>query len=64
MALCERCDHPTASPENEYGEFICDDCAQNDAEAAYERHTANFHDGGCTSLNSLQHQQIEAQKLK
>ena len=27
--LCERCDATTASPENEFGEFICDDCEQN-----------------------------------
>jgi hypothetical protein len=64
MALCERCDCGTPNAENEYGEFICDNCEQNAAEAAYERHCEDFHDGGCTRFNSLQQQQIEARRLK
>lgn len=64
MALCERCDHPTINPENAYGEFICANCEQNAAEAAHERHCEAFHDGGCTSFNSLLDQQIEARRLK
>lgn len=62
--LCDRCDAPTANAENDYGEFICDDCEQNAAEAAWERHCEDFHDGGCTRFNSLQQQQIEARRLK
>ena len=50
--------------ENEYGEFICEDCEQNAAEAAYERFCEDFHDGGNTSFKSLQQQQIEARRLK
>lgn len=61
---CKRCDSRTSNPENEYGEFICDNCAQNAAEAAYERHCEDFHDGGCTRFNSPRDQQIEALKLK
>lgn len=64
MAPCERCDCVTTNPENDYGEYVCDDCTQNAAEAAYERHCEDFHDGGCTSFNSLQHQQIEARRFK
>ncbi|MDB5584851.1 MAG: hypothetical protein JWR80_10027 [Bradyrhizobium sp.] len=62
--LCDKCDTPTANSENDYGEFVCDNCEQNAAEAAYERHCEDFHDGGCTRFNSLISQQIEAQKLK
>ena len=61
---CERCDVVTASPENEYGEFMCDNCEQNAAESAYERYCEDFHDGGSTRFNSLRDQQIKAKKLK
>jgi hypothetical protein len=64
MTRCDKCDGVTANLENDYGEFICDDCAQNAAEAAYERHCEDFHDGGCTRFNSLLDQQIEARRLK
>jgi hypothetical protein len=50
--------------ENEYGEFICDDCEQNKAEAAYERFCEDFHDGGATQFKTLQQQQIEAKRMK
>jgi ribosomal protein L37AE/L43A len=61
---CNTCDCRTLNFENEYGEFICDDCIQNAAEAAYERHCEAFHDGGSTQFISLQQQQIEARRLK
>lgn len=61
MALCERCDCATTSPENEYGEFNCE---QNAAEAAYERYCEDFHDGGSTRFISLEQQQAEARRLK
>lgn len=64
LTLCDECNHEAWMSENEYGEFICDDCEQNAAEAAYERHCEDFHDGGCTRFNTLQQQQIEAMKLK
>ena len=62
--LCDECNHPAHMAENEYGEFICEDCLQNKAEAAYERYCEDFHDGSCTRFNSLQQQQIEARRLK
>lgn len=62
--LCARCDTPTANPENDYAEFICDDCEQNAAEAAWERHCEAFHDGGCTRFISLEQQQAGARRLK
>lgn len=40
--LCEKCDAPTANPENDYCEFICDDCADNAAERAWERHCTDY----------------------
>ncbi|HEX7893597.1 MAG TPA: hypothetical protein VF447_05340 [Terriglobales bacterium] len=44
-APCERCNWVTNNPENEYGEFICDDCEQNAAEAAWERFCGDFYGG-------------------
>jgi len=64
MNKCDKCGAPTLSGENDYGEFICDECEQNAAEAAWERHCEDFHDGSCTRFNSLQQQQIEARRLK
>jgi hypothetical protein len=67
MAHCEQCEQFVQSAkvsENEYGEFICEDCEQNAAERAYERFCGAFHDGGDTSFKSLQQQQIEARRLK
>lgn len=64
MALCDRCSSSTTSPENEYGDIVCEDCTQNEAEAAWERHCASFHDGGSTQFVSLMQQQIEARRLK
>jgi len=63
--LCDRCDAPTANPENDYGEFVCDDCEQNAAESAYERHCEDFHDGGSTCWPDAERKrQIEARRLK
>jgi hypothetical protein len=62
--ICEKCFARTRKGENEYGEFICDDCEQNKAERAYERFCEDFHDGGNTSFKSLQQQQIEARRFK
>ena len=54
---CDACDGDTFNAENEYGEHVCDDCLQNAAELAWERH--------CNSeYTSLQQQQIEARRLK
>ena len=61
---CDKCGEDCFNAEDEYGEYICEDCEQNAAEAAYERHCEDFHDGGCTRFNSLRDQQIEARKLK
>jgi ribosomal protein L37AE/L43A len=62
MALCERCDRSTTKPENEFGEFICEDCEQNAAEAAWERFCENFH-GGSDPL-TIREKQIAAWRLK
>ncbi len=69
IAKCFRCNASlecleNEAEENEFGEFICDDCQQNAAEAAWERHCEAFHDGGSTSFKSLQQQQIEARRFK
>lgn len=61
---CDRCGELTIQPENEYGEFICESCLDNAAEAAYERFCEDFHDGGATQFKSLRDQQIDAMKLK
>jgi len=62
--FCERCNGKTLNPENEYGEFICINCEENAAEAAYERHCEDFHDGGATRFVTLEQQQAEARRLK
>jgi hypothetical protein len=65
MMICDKChDHCSLREENEYGEIICDDCEQNAAEAAYERHCEDFHDGGATQFISLEQQQAAARRLK
>lgn len=58
MNPCIACDAPTAAVEDDYGEFICDDCAQNRAESAWERHCEDFHGP------SLQEQQRAALRFK
>lgn len=60
--LCDICDAPTAEPEDSYGEFVCTECQQNRAEAAYERLCSDFH-GGSGPL-PLRDQQIQAMKFK
>lgn len=49
-AVCDRCDGPMhpGAVEDEYGEFVCANCDQNAAEAAYERLCEDYHDGGST----------------
>lgn len=42
---CDKCDTPNANPENDYGEFVCDNCEQNAAEAAYDRHQESLISG-------------------
>jgi len=64
MEACQRCSRPCNLPENDYGEFICQSCVDNENEMAYERHIASFHDGGSSAWKSLQQQQIEAMKFK
>ena len=42
---CDRCECFVAIgkvSENEYGEYICDDCEQNAAEAAWDRHNESL----------------------
>lgn len=62
ISLCERCNAKGSLDENEYGEFVCANCVDNEAEAAYERQCEDFH-GGSGPL-SLRDQQIAAMKFK
>ena len=64
LPRCVRCDDPCISPEDEYGEIVCPDCRENEAERAWEAYCEAFHDGGATQFISLQQQQINAKKLK
>lgn len=66
MALfsCEECGTMTANVENDYGEHVCDNCEQNAAERAWERHCEDFHDGGSTRFVSLLDQQVAAMRIK
>lgn len=64
VMICESCDCQTDEPENEYGEFVCLSCQSNRNEAAYERHCADYHDGGSTQFKSLREQMAEARRLK
>ncbi len=56
---CDKCDTPTANAKNEYGEFVCDDCLDNAAERAWERHCTNY-EGPLPLIE----QQRQALKLK
>jgi hypothetical protein len=59
---CDNCDGSTLNPEDEYGEFICDDCIQSAAERDYERRCEAFH-GGDGPLPLIE-QQRQALKFK
>lgn len=61
---CEKCADLTDNCPDDNDEIFCDNCLQNAAEAAWERHCEAYHDGGATQFRSLLDQQIEAQKLK
>lgn len=66
---CEKCSgfmKPPGVFDEFSGEFWCEDCAQNRAEAAWERQCEDFHDGGSTAPwpETVRQQQIEARKLK
>lgn len=64
---CEKCAcelNGEAAHIEAVDEIWCHSCADNAAEAAYERHCEAYHDGGATQFRSLLDQQIEAQKLK
>lgn len=64
---CEKCGcklNGEAAYIDHADEVWCHSCADNAAEAAYERHQASYHDGGDTSWLSLRDQQIEARRFK
>lgn len=64
---CEKCGcklNGEAAYMEHADEVWCHSCADNAAEAAYERFCEAFHDGGDTSFKTLQQQQIDAMKLK
>jgi hypothetical protein len=60
--VCDRCDGPMhpGAVEDEYGEFVCVNCDQNAAEAAYERLCEDFHDGGSTAWPDAERVRMEA----
>jgi hypothetical protein len=58
MNACERCGGLTFNPEDDYCEFVCDECLDNAAERAWERHCTNY------DAPSLREQQIAALKFK
>ena len=59
--ICDKCGRETDNPENDYGEFICDECKSNAAEAAWERFCEAFHGG---EVVTFEEQMREARKLK
>lgn len=61
---CDCCGDLTVNPEDDYGEFICESCLENAAEAAWERHCEDFHDGGSTRFISLEQRQADARRFK
>lgn len=61
---CDRCGRGTTNAEDECGDFTCDSCLDDRAEAAWERLCEDFHDGGSTQFKSLLEQQAEAWRLK
>lgn len=61
---CDNCGELTINREDEYGEFVCDNCLQNRAEAAYERYCEAFHDGGADNFVTLAQRQESARRFK
>lgn len=59
---CVRCNAKSGGLEDEFGDFVCEDCLSNEAEAAYERQCEDFYGGG--GPIPLREQQIQALKLK
>lgn len=69
VAHCEKCGFEMGGEMahiEERDEIWCHSCADNAAEAAYERMCEDFHDGGSTAPwpDVVRQRQIEAQKLK
>lgn len=56
--LCYTCMSPTSNSPDDYDEIVCDNCKQNAAETAWERHCEDFHDGGSTRFNPLRGEKI------
>lgn len=59
---CETCDSDFHVAENEFGEFICENCEQNAAERAWDRFCDKFY-GGSDPL-TIREQSIHARRLK
>jgi Zn finger protein HypA/HybF involved in hydrogenase expression len=51
---CERCNGSTINAENEYGEFICEDCEQNANERAWERLCDRIYGGSFVGVSEIQ----------
>lgn len=69
MVRCDKCEHLIDSDDdadcfNDFDEAVCENCRQNAAEAAWERHCEDFHDGGSTRFVTLEQQQADARRLK
>jgi hypothetical protein len=63
LCTCDDCGIEAEDATND-GDSLCEDCVQNRAEAAWERHCEDFHDGGSTRFISLEQQQADARRLK
>ena len=60
--LCEQCEKHYVLAENEYGEYICQDCSDAAAEAAWERRMEDgetFRGGEAAAYNAEQQAWIQ-----
>jgi len=62
--LCEQCEKHYVLAENEYGEYICESCADNRAEAAFERQQEEGFRGGEAAAYSAEQQAWIQRNLK
>ncbi len=60
---CDGCQREKPCAMQDSGEFLCEDCVQNQAEAAYERSLSECFRGGEYAAH-LAEQQAQARRLK
>lgn len=64
-AVCTKCGCETKGEVAwVHEEEWCHPCADNEAEAAWERHCEDFNEGSATQFISLAQRQAEARRLK